>query len=157
MTSLEPVIDCGFNKTGFSEVVSHDFRLAHHNVGKLLLHCARNLAVQLLPAALEQTLICRIPHQRVLEAIDSFRWLATAEHELSLLEFGESMLQCGFVASGPTRASRNRKTHARWLPRFGRYPSPAPGGRAAPSRSLEGSPEWRAEAEARQVDSRRRL
>src|SRR5215813_11447971 len=99
MTSLEPIIDCGFNETGFSEVVCHNFRLARHNVGKLL-HCARNLAVQSLPAALEQALIGRIPHQRVLEAIDSIWWLTTSEYKLSMFEFGECVLQYGFVASG---------------------------------------------------------
>src|SRR5262245_12613998 len=82
---LEPVIDCRFDKTGFSEVVSHDFRLARHSVGKLLHHCARNLTVQLLPPALEQALIGRVPHERVLEAIDSFRLLATVGYELGLL------------------------------------------------------------------------
>src|SRR5215831_15259754 len=99
MTSLEPIVDCGFNETGFSEVVRHDFRLARHNVGKLL-HCARNLAVQSPPAALEQALIGRIPHQRVLEAIDRIRWLTSSEYELSMFEFCECMLQYGFVASG---------------------------------------------------------
>ena len=77
----------------------HDFRLACHDVSKALLECARNLAVQLLPAALEQALIGRIPHQRMLEAVDGFRRLATAEHEFRLLELGEGMLQCGLVAS----------------------------------------------------------
>src|SRR5262249_6444615 len=61
--------------------------------------CARNLAVQLLPAALEHALISRIPPQRVLEAVDGVRRLATAEHEPRLLELGESMLQCALVAS----------------------------------------------------------
>ena len=46
------------------------------DVGKPLLECAGNLAVQLLPPALEQALIGRIPHQRVLEAVDGFRWLS---------------------------------------------------------------------------------
>ena len=80
-------------------MVCHDFRLARHDVDKALLECARNLAVQLLPAALEQTLIGRIPHQRVLEAVNGFRRLATAEHEPGLLELGQPMLQCGLVAS----------------------------------------------------------
>jgi hypothetical protein len=77
LSSLEPVIDGGFNKAGFREVVCHDFRLACYYVGEPLLECARNLAVQLLPAALEQALIGRIPHQRVLEAVDGFRRLAS--------------------------------------------------------------------------------
>src|SRR5260221_1000928 len=99
MSSLEPVIDGGFNKAGFREVVCHDFRLARHDVGKPLLECARNLAVQLLPAALEQALIRRIPHQHVLEAVNGFWRLATAEHEFRLLELGECMLRCGLVAA----------------------------------------------------------
>ena len=98
MSSLEPVIDGRFNKAGFREVVCHDFRLARHDFGKPLLECARNLAVQLLPAALEKALIGRIPHQYVLEAIEGFRWLATAEHEPGLLELGECILQCGLIA-----------------------------------------------------------
>ena len=83
----------------FGEVARHDFRLARHDVGKSLLECARNLAVQLLPAALEQALIGRIPHQRVLEAVDGFRRLALTVHELRLLELGECILQCALVAS----------------------------------------------------------
>jgi hypothetical protein len=47
----------------------------------------------LLPAALEKALIGGIPHQRVLEAIDSFRRLATAEHEAGLLKLSECVLQ----------------------------------------------------------------
>src|SRR6516225_7807035 len=69
LSSLKPVIDGGLNKAGFCEMVRRDFRLVRHDVGKPLLKCARNLAVQLLPAALEQALIGRIPHQRVLEAV----------------------------------------------------------------------------------------
>ena len=99
MASLEPVIDGGFNKAGCREVVCHDFRLARHDVGKALLECARNLAVQLLPAAPEQALIGRIPHQHVLEAVNGIRRLAAAEHEFRLLELGECMGQCGLVAA----------------------------------------------------------
>src|SRR6266511_4440797 len=99
LSSLEPVIDGAFNKAGLREVVCRDFRLARHDVEKLLLECARNLAVQLLPAALEQTLIGRIPHQGVLETVDGFRRFATAEHELRLLQLGERMPQCALVAS----------------------------------------------------------
>src|SRR5262245_66192698 len=99
IASLEPVSDGGIDKAGFGEVASHDFRLARHDIVKSLLKCARNLAVQLLPAAFEQALIGRIPHQRVLEAVNGFRRLATAEHEPGLLELSESMLQCALVAS----------------------------------------------------------
>src|SRR5512139_1483553 len=98
--SFKPVVDRRFNKTGFSKVVGHDFRLSHHNVRKLLFHCARNLSMQLMPAALEQTFVCRIPHQRMLKTIDSLRWLTTVEEKFSLLEFGESMPHRLFVASG---------------------------------------------------------
>ena len=52
-----------------------------------------------MPAALEHALIGRITHQRVLEAVDGFRRLATTEHEPGLLKLGQSMLQCGLVAS----------------------------------------------------------
>src|SRR6186997_2109114 len=96
IAGLKPVIDRGFSKTGFAKVVSHDFRLAHHNVGKFFLHRARDLAVQSLPAALEQALVRRIPYQRVLEAIDGFRRLTSAEHKLSLLQSGESKFQRRF-------------------------------------------------------------
>src|SRR5215471_2378350 len=99
MASLEPVIDGGFNEAGCREVVRHDFRLARHDAGKALLECACNLAVQSLPTALEQALISRIPHQRVLEAVNGIRRLATAEYELGLLELGEPILQCGLAAS----------------------------------------------------------
>src|SRR6202040_835439 len=98
-TSLEPVIDGGVNKARFREVMSHHFRLARHDVRKPVLEQARNLAVQLMPAALEQALIGRIPYQRMLEAVNGFRRLATAEYESGMLELGECMLQCGLVAS----------------------------------------------------------
>jgi hypothetical protein len=75
------------------EVLRYYLRLARHDVGKPLLECARNAAMQLLPAALEKAVVGRIPHQRVLEAVDSFRRLATAEHEAGLLELSECMLQ----------------------------------------------------------------
>ena len=57
MASVEPVIDGGVNQASCREVLRHDFRLARHDVGKALLEYARNLVVQLLPAALEQALI----------------------------------------------------------------------------------------------------
>ena len=69
------------------------------DVGKSVFEYERNLAVQLMPTTLKQALIGRIPHQRMLEAVDSLRGLATAEYELRLLELGECMLQCGLVAS----------------------------------------------------------
>ncbi len=81
-------------------MVSHDFRLACDNVWKLFFHLARDLAVQLLPPALEQALIGHVPHQSVLEAIDRFRWLAMAEHEFSFLKLGESLFQCRLFAPG---------------------------------------------------------
>src|SRR5262252_9473607 len=84
IASPEPVIDGRVNKAGCREVVRHDFRLARHDVSKLLLECARNLTVQLLAAALEQALIGRISYQRVLEAVDGVRRFATAEHEFRM-------------------------------------------------------------------------
>src|SRR5215470_18871620 len=99
LSSLEPVIDGELNKAGFCEVVCRDFRLTRHNLGKPLLKRTRNLAVQLLPAALEKALIGGIPHQGVLEAVDLFRRFAMTENELRLLELSECMLQCGLVAS----------------------------------------------------------
>src|SRR5262245_39112504 len=84
MTSLEPIVDGRVNEAGFREVVRHDFGLARRDLGKLLLEGARNLAMQLMPSALEQALIGRIPHKRMLEAVDGFRRLAAAEHQLGL-------------------------------------------------------------------------
>src|SRR5262249_54918850 len=55
--------------------------------------------MQLPPPALEQALIGRVPHQRVLEVVNGFRRLATAEQEPGLRELGERMLQWGPVAS----------------------------------------------------------
>src|SRR5262249_3766867 len=74
-------------------------RLARHDIGKPLLKRARNLAVQLLAAALEQALISRITHKRVLEAVHGLRRFSTAEHQLRLLELSECLSQCGLVAS----------------------------------------------------------
>src|SRR5262245_52684943 len=99
ISSLEPIIHGGIHKTGFREVLRHDFRLARHDVGKPLLEYACNLAVQLLSTALEQALIGRIPYQRVLETVNRFGRLATAKHELSVLELGECVLQIGLGAS----------------------------------------------------------
>src|SRR5215813_11303773 len=56
----------------------------------------------------------------------------------------------------PTPAPRNTRTRARWQRRSGRSPSPAPSGRAAPSKSLEASPGGRAAAGVRRADSLRR-
>src|SRR5207247_8553864 len=95
LSSLEPVSDGGFDKAGLREVVRDDFRLARDDVDKPLLKCARDLAVQLLPAALEHALIRRIPHPRVLEAVDSVRRLATATHEFRPLAWGECVPHCG--------------------------------------------------------------
>ena len=94
----------------FGEMVRHDFRLARHRVGKLLFEHARNLAVQLLPPALEQALIGRIPHQRVLEGVDGVRRLAAAEHELRLLELAR--------ARAATRSRRVRPMHAAGIGKF---------------------------------------
>jgi hypothetical protein len=85
LSGLEPVIDGRFGKAGFSEVVCYDFRFARHRLGKLLFKCARNLGMQLLPAALEQIVIRRVPYQRVFEAVDGFRRIAATKHERRLL------------------------------------------------------------------------
>src|SRR5262245_41603823 len=89
LSRLQPVIDGGSDKAALSELRRHDFWLGRHNIGKPLLKCVCNLAMQLMPAAFEETLIGRIAHQCMLETVDSFRRLAAAEHQLRLFELGE--------------------------------------------------------------------
>src|SRR6266436_8846939 len=99
MARLEPVFDGRVNEAGLREVVRHDFRLARHDVGKRLLEGPRDLAVQLLPAALEEGFVGRIPYQRVLEAVNRFRRLAAAKNEPGLLKLSKRMVQRTLVAS----------------------------------------------------------
>ena len=67
-----------------------------------------NAPVQYLPAALEQVLVSRLLHQRVLEAVDGFRRIAAAEDELRVLELGERVLQCRLVALDQRAQQRMR-------------------------------------------------
>src|SRR5438093_8794795 len=63
--------------------------------------------MQLLPAALEQILVRRVPHQCVLEAVDGFRRIAAAEDERRLLKLGECTPQCT-LAGADQRAHQGK-------------------------------------------------
>jgi hypothetical protein len=52
-----------------------------------------NLRVPLMPSAAQQAAVCRVLHQRVLEAVHHVGWRASLENQLGGNEAGKSRLQ----------------------------------------------------------------
>src|SRR5262245_35982668 len=94
VSRLDPPFDSSFAEPRLREMMGDDLRLDLSDGLEPIAYGLSNAPVQYLPAALEQVLICRILHQRMLEAVDGFRRIAAAEHELRVFELGERVLQC---------------------------------------------------------------
>src|SRR5882724_11649552 len=69
------------------------FGLALHQLGRLDFERFGNMRMQLLARAAQKATVSRIPHQRMLEAIDRVRRPAALEDQLGRDEAGESGLQ----------------------------------------------------------------
>src|SRR5690349_11426556 len=94
VTGLDPPFDGSFAEPRLREMMGDDFRLS---LGRYLEPVAQRLGnpqMQQLPTALKYVLISRLLYQRVLEAVDGFRWIAAAKHQFRVLELDERILQC---------------------------------------------------------------
>src|SRR5438445_10747986 len=92
---LDPPFDGRFAELPLREMMGDALRL---DLGHRLEPIAQGLSnapVQYLPAALEQALVSRLLHQRVLEAVDGFRRIAAREDELPRLCVGARLRKCG--------------------------------------------------------------
>ena len=92
VTRLDPPFDGSFVQSSLREMMGDDLRLDLGHCREPIAQGLGNASVQDLSAALEQVLVGRVPHQYMLEAVDCFRRIAAAEHELRLLELRECML-----------------------------------------------------------------
>src|SRR5262249_56911901 len=85
VTGLDPPFDGSFAKPRLREMMGDDFRLSLGRYLEPVAQCLGNPQVQHLSTALKHVLISRLLYQRVLEAVDGFRWVAVAEHEFRVL------------------------------------------------------------------------
>src|SRR5262249_43234488 len=98
-----------FAESRLREMMGDDFRLS---LGRYLEPVAQQLGnpqVQHLPTAFKHVLISRLLYQRVLEAVDGFRWIAAAEHEFRLLELDARSFKP--LLSAPARRAKKKKRH----------------------------------------------
>src|SRR5215471_1528458 len=119
VTRLDPPFDGRLAEPRLGEMMGDDLRLDLGHCLELIAQGFGNASVQYLPAALEQVLVRRLLHQRVLEAVGGFRRIAAAEHEFRLLELGERILPMPSRRAPPTPAAENKRTRARWRRRSG--------------------------------------
>src|SRR5262249_8825143 len=109
VTRLNSPFDGRFVEPRLREMMGDDLRL---NLGYCLKPVAQGLGnalVQHLAAALEQVLVGRVLHQRVLEAVDGFGRISAAEYEFRLLELGERILERRLVALDQRAQQRIRE------------------------------------------------
>ncbi len=93
LAGLSPISDGFFNEPGLGVMLREELRLSVHQLGGMSFECLGDLRVQLLASAAQQAAVCRVLHQRVLEAIDRFGRCAALEHQLGSDEASESGLQ----------------------------------------------------------------
>ncbi len=97
VTRLDPPFDGSFVDSGLREMMGDDLGLELGHRREPIAQGLGNAPVQDLPAALEQVLVGRVLHQRVLETVDGVRRIAAAKHKLRVLKLGERVLQCCLI------------------------------------------------------------
>ena len=100
--TLQRQFACGLPKRngGFSTTCRRQMMRQHLGLGDLdareaLLDHPGDLGVQLLPTPLEQRVIRRVLHQRMLEGVDSIRRRAAAEGQSRLAQPCQRLVQLG--------------------------------------------------------------
>ncbi len=93
----------GLGEPRLSEMMGQHLRLGSHDVGMAGLDHAGDLAVQLLSAALQQRVVGRVLHQRVLEGVDGVGRRATTKGESGFAQPRQSVIECA-CAMGATAA-----------------------------------------------------
>jgi hypothetical protein len=83
----------GFGKARSGEMMGQDLRLGGPDVREALLDHAGDLAVQRLPAALQQRVIGGVLHQRVLEGVDSIRRRASTEGQSRCAQLHQGVVE----------------------------------------------------------------
>ena len=98
----------GFGKARGGEVMRQHLGFGGLDVREALLDHAGDLAVQLLSAALEQQVVSRVLHQRVLEGVDGIGRRATTEGQSRLAQSRQGVVELGLQASArPRRSARS--------------------------------------------------
>src|SRR5262249_44249848 len=92
LRSSLPVTDGRISEPCSSIVQGQQLWFGLRSLRKFLFQRLGNTLMQLLPAALQQVLVCCLLHQRMFEAVDGFWRIAAAEHELRVFELGERVL-----------------------------------------------------------------
>ena len=97
---LAPPFDCGLLEPCPSEMVRDDLWLAFGDRREAVPQRLADASMQNLSPALEKTLIRRVLHQGMLEAVDCLRRDTASGRQLGLFEFGERHLQRSLVERG---------------------------------------------------------
>src|SRR6516225_12348068 len=92
-TGTVPIGNGFFNESRLGIMLSEKLGLAVHQLGEMGCKRVSNLCVQLLARTAQQAAMCRVLHQRVLEAVDGLWRSAALEHKLRSNETVERRLQ----------------------------------------------------------------
>ena len=101
LASLLPERNGGFGEARRGEVMGQHLGLGVLDVREALLDHPRDLAVQLLSSALEQRVVGRVLHQRVLEGVGGIGRRAAAERQPRLGQLRECVVELRPAPSGP--------------------------------------------------------
>ncbi len=84
-----------FGKASGRKVIGQHLRFGDPDVRELRLDHVGDLGVQLLPAALQQQVVGRVLHERVLESVDGVRRRATTEGQSGGGQLRERIIELG--------------------------------------------------------------
>src|SRR5438132_8710743 len=91
--SLQPVCRRLFEQSRLGEMMRDSFRLRLHDFREALLEGVRDRGMQRGPAALENSRVGSIPHERMLEAVDRPGYLASAKYQFRADQLRKRLLK----------------------------------------------------------------
>src|SRR5262245_33498663 len=100
MTGPAPERDGFFGEPSLLIMLGKELGLGIYQFGRISFERCGDLRVQLLASTTQKAAVCRVLHQRVLEAVDRFGRRASLEHQLGTNEATESGFQ---LVVGKTR------------------------------------------------------
>src|SRR6516162_5753653 len=90
-------------------MLREELGLAFCDLGEIGFERFGDPRVQLPPGIAQQTVVCRVLNQRVLEAVDRFRWRASLRDQLGRDEMSERALKLVLGKTGDGAQQRIRK------------------------------------------------
>jgi len=91
IAGLAPIFDRGLREASLGEMMGDQLRLGLDDIREFFAQGFGDAAVQDLPPALQEALVSRVLHQRVLEDVTSVGRIAGAEDEFSRLPESRSL------------------------------------------------------------------